>query len=372
MTQFAARILDLTAHGVPMTPGTGSMDVLIEMFPAWRALPAGVGSGLEAASQEMESFMQSPVLTPANATPKIVNIAKGLIESSIKAATKGNVAAVGQTVGGLVTLVTTNIALTATWTAASAVPGGQPAANTAYTEGIKAAAAAAASAAFSAVAGLTDMHMCPIPCPIPPHGPGVVTQGAKDVVINNLPACRMNDKVVEACGGSAPITKAALNTIIGDKGPASGKKGGGAAGGAGAGDKAAKEQAKKQQEKYDAESAEAMLVQCGAIGAALVPCLQDDNTAEGPVADDETTGEEQEAEETCSRFELQVLDKDDGRPLPNVTLLITLPNGEQQRCTTDADGMVVIDDLEEPGACDVTCEIEGATNADTADFVRVG
>lgn len=33
----AARLTDLTAHGTPLSPGTGSPDVLIGGFPAWRA-----------------------------------------------------------------------------------------------------------------------------------------------------------------------------------------------------------------------------------------------------------------------------------------------------------------------------------------------
>jgi len=53
----AARLTDLTTHGTPLAPGTGSPDVLIGGLPAWRALvdqhmcplvsvtgPDGVGS----------------------------------------------------------------------------------------------------------------------------------------------------------------------------------------------------------------------------------------------------------------------------------------------------------------------------------------
>ena len=116
--------------------------------------------------------------------------------------------------------------------------------------------------------------------------------------------------------------------------------------------------------------AAAMLVQAGGIGAALVPCLQEGNTAEGPIAADETTGEE-ETQETCSTFRLHVADEETGDAMPGVTLLITLPDGTQEPHTTDANGDIVIDDLEELGACDVTSDIEGATNEDTADFVRM-
>lgn len=34
----AARILDPTTHGAPLSPGPGSSDVLIGYLPAWRAL----------------------------------------------------------------------------------------------------------------------------------------------------------------------------------------------------------------------------------------------------------------------------------------------------------------------------------------------
>jgi uncharacterized Zn-binding protein involved in type VI secretion len=33
----AARLLDVTAHGTPLSPGPGSTNVLIEGMPAWRA-----------------------------------------------------------------------------------------------------------------------------------------------------------------------------------------------------------------------------------------------------------------------------------------------------------------------------------------------
>ncbi|MEF8886547.1 MAG: PAAR domain-containing protein [Haloarculaceae archaeon] len=32
----AARLLDVTAHGTPLSPGPGSTNVLIEGMPAWR------------------------------------------------------------------------------------------------------------------------------------------------------------------------------------------------------------------------------------------------------------------------------------------------------------------------------------------------
>jgi uncharacterized Zn-binding protein involved in type VI secretion len=38
MGQPAARIADLTSHGTPLSPGPGSVNVLIGGQPAWRAL----------------------------------------------------------------------------------------------------------------------------------------------------------------------------------------------------------------------------------------------------------------------------------------------------------------------------------------------
>jgi len=230
---FAARVNDPTSHGNPLNPGPGSPDVLIGFMPAWRALPAGLGAAIESASNAMNSFMSSPLLTPANAAAQLAQISAGLSQMAGMAAAQGSPGSAGTAASSLATLNTTNAALTTTWTAASAVPGGQPAANQAYTEGIKAAAAAAASAIFSSMGGLSDMHICPIPCPIPPHGPGYVTKGSSTVMINNLSAARQNDKVFEACGGADPIAMGCPTVIIGDAGGGGGGGAGGAGGGGG-------------------------------------------------------------------------------------------------------------------------------------------
>jgi len=221
----AARVNDLTSHATPLGPGPGSSNVFIGRLPAWRALPAGVGAGLETASQAMSGLMSAPTLTPIDATAQLAQAQAGLTQSAGAAAAQGNATAVGATSAAFATLTATNAALTATYTAAAAVPGGAPAAAVAYTEGIKAAAAAAASAAVSALAAMADMHNCPIPCPTPPHGPGVVTQGSATVFINRLPAARQSDNVYEACGGADAIALGCLNVFIGDKG------GGGSTGG---------------------------------------------------------------------------------------------------------------------------------------------
>ncbi|MFQ5806163.1 MAG: PAAR domain-containing protein [Phycisphaerae bacterium] len=202
---MAARTNDPSSHGKPLNPGPGSLDVQIGNQPAWRALPAAIGAALESLSNTMNSFMTSPVMTPANAAAKLAQASQGMIELGAQSAAEGKPNVVATAASQVATLNATNVGLTTTWTTASAAPGGQPAANQAYTEGIKAAAAAGASAVVAAMAGLADMHICPIPVPIPPHGPGFVTKGSSTVLINNLPASRMNDKVMEACGGADPI-----------------------------------------------------------------------------------------------------------------------------------------------------------------------
>jgi len=189
---------------------------MIGFLPAWRALPASVGSAVEDASKAMDQYLTKPVLTPADATPKLVEIQAKMMAAAGKATAEGNPAAMASTSGGLVAMNATNAGLSATWATASAVPGGQPAANQAYTEGMKAAAGAAAAAAFAAIAAITDQHICPIHSGLIPHGPGMVTKGSGSVLINNLPASRQSDKVFEACGGADPIAMGCPTVDIGD------------------------------------------------------------------------------------------------------------------------------------------------------------
>ncbi len=230
----AARLGDTTTHLSSLVPGPGCLTVFIGNKPAWRALPLAMASAVEGISNAMNSFMLRPQMTPVDATASLVQISGTLIQGGAAAAACG-APAPAATAGSMVGVMTaTNVALTTTWTAASVVPGGQPAANIAYTEGIKAAAAAAASAVVSAMAGLSDMNICPIPVPIPPHGPGFVTRGSATVKIGNLPAARMGDQAFEACGGPDPIAMGCMTVMIGDSG-SGGPSGGGGGTGAGAG-----------------------------------------------------------------------------------------------------------------------------------------
>jgi len=213
---MAASLTSTTGHGTPLGPGPGCPTVLIGGFPAWRALPAAMASAVQGSSNVMKSFMVRPQMTPADGTASIVQISQSLVQGGAAAAAAGAPAAAATAVSMVAVLNATNVALTAVWTAASVVPGGQPAANIAYTEGIKAAAAAAASAVMASMAGLSDMHICPIPVPIPPHGPGFVTMGSSTVVIGNLSAARQGDQVFEACGGPDPIAMGCPTVMIGD------------------------------------------------------------------------------------------------------------------------------------------------------------
>ena len=211
----AARITDSTGHGVPLNPGPGSLTVQIGFMPAWRALPSSVGSAVDQISNSMQTFMARPVLTPADATADVAQIGAKLIAGGIAASLEGAPAAAGAAAGAVATLTATQATLTSVWSAASPVPGGQPAANQAFTEGIKAAAAGAATATLSAMASVADMHVCPIPTPIPPHGPGYVTMGSSTVLIDNLPPARQGDQVMEACGGADPISVGCTSVEIG-------------------------------------------------------------------------------------------------------------------------------------------------------------
>jgi uncharacterized Zn-binding protein involved in type VI secretion len=208
----------------PLTPGPGCTTVLIGGLPAWRALPAGLGNAIEQISTLMLQFMLRPLMTPADATPWLAKISKSLDQGASRASTLGAPVAAATAKSQVATLNTANATLTTAWTTASVLPGGQPGANKAYTEGIKLATSVASSAVLASMAGLSDMHNCPVPVPIPPHGPGYVTVGSATVVIGGLAAARQGDQVFEACGGPAPIAMGCPTVMIGDRcgGPASG------------------------------------------------------------------------------------------------------------------------------------------------------
>ena len=160
----AARVSDPTAHGPPLNPGPGSPTVLIGYLPAWRGIPSSMVAGLQAAKQASDI--------------------------AIKAAEAATAAAAGTP--------------------------GAPAAKAAE-ETLKAQQAAQMGSMISGLASGSgaDVHICPIPLPIPPHGPGVVIDGSATVMINNLPAARQGDTILEAIGPPDKIAMGMPTVLIG-------------------------------------------------------------------------------------------------------------------------------------------------------------
>lgn len=160
----AARVSDNVAHPLPpvLTPGPGSLNVSIGFLPAWRGIPLAAVAALQTA--------------------------KTTADTAIKTAEAATVAAAGTP--------------------------GAPAAKAAE-EATKTAALSSMSSAITSAAAGADIHACTTPLPIPPHGPGVVITGSATVVINNLPAARMNDTILEAIGPPNKIVKGEPTVIIG-------------------------------------------------------------------------------------------------------------------------------------------------------------
>lgn len=161
----AARITDPVMHPLPpiLTPGPGSPNTLIGFLPAWRGIPLAAVAALQSAKQAADT--------------------------AIKTAEAATLAAAG-------------------------TPGA--AAAYAAEQTVKATALATMSSAISAAAGAgADIHVCTTPAPAPPHGPGVVIDGSATVMINNLPACRLGDTILEAIGPPNKIVKGEVTVIIG-------------------------------------------------------------------------------------------------------------------------------------------------------------
>jgi hypothetical protein len=168
MGRPAARVTDQVLHPLPgvLTPGPGSLNVHIGGLLAWR----GIGAAAVAALQSAKATADATV-----------------------------------------------IAADASAAAAAGTPGA-PAA-IAAAEATKAATQASMGAAISAAAaasGGADIHICATIPPTPGHGPGVVIDGSTTVFINNLPACRMLDSILEALGPMNKIIRGQLNVHIGD------------------------------------------------------------------------------------------------------------------------------------------------------------
>jgi uncharacterized Zn-binding protein involved in type VI secretion len=140
-----------------LTPGPGSMNVIIGGKPAWRGVT--------------------------------IQAAKATSDAAIQAAEAATLAAAGTP--------------------------GAPAAKAAE-ETVKATAATSMASMIAGVAGGADIHACMTPLPIPPHGPGVVVDGSTTVFINGLAACRQGDTVVEPVGPPDKILMGCFTVIIGD------------------------------------------------------------------------------------------------------------------------------------------------------------
>ncbi|MDG3005795.1 PAAR domain-containing protein [Paludisphaera mucosa] len=164
----AARMTDPVAHPLPpvLTPGPGSPNVLIGNLPAWRGMPLAAVPGILAAKASSDATVVSAI---------------------------------------------------AASTAAMGTPGA-PAAKAAEVAAEQAATAAMTSAMTSAGMG-ADQHMCSTPLaptsPVP-HSTGMVVTGSMTVQINNLPACRAGDTIIEALGPPNSIAMGMPTVIIGD------------------------------------------------------------------------------------------------------------------------------------------------------------
>ncbi len=164
MGKPAARVTDMVLHPLPpvLGPGPGSFNVLIGYMPAWRGVPAAVAAAIQAA--------------------------KEVSDAAIDVAEKATVAAAGTP--------------------------GLPAAKTAE-ELAKTTAAATMGSMITGAAGMSDIHLCATPLPLPPHGPGVVVDGSMTVLVNGLPLARSGDTIVEAVGPPNKIVMGMMSVLVG-------------------------------------------------------------------------------------------------------------------------------------------------------------
>ncbi|MGA8478732.1 MAG: PAAR domain-containing protein [Chthoniobacterales bacterium] len=160
----AARVTDPVVHPLPpvLSPGPGSVNVLVGFLPQWRGVPAAAAAALQAAKQ--------------------------VSDTAIQVAEAATLAAAGTP--------------------------GAPAAKAAE-ETTKATAAATMGSTITSAAGGADIHTCVTPLPLPPHGPGVVIDACPTVLVNNLPAARMGDTILEAVGPPNKIAMGCPTVMIG-------------------------------------------------------------------------------------------------------------------------------------------------------------
>ena len=160
----AARPTDPVAHPLPpvLMPGPGSLTCLIGFLPAWRGIPLAAVAALQSAKAAADATIQ-------------------------------------------------------TAEAATAAAAGTPGAPAAYAaeQATKAAVLASMSSMITSASAGADIHMCTTPLPVPPHGPGVVITGSATVMIDNLPAARQGDTILEAVGPPNKITMGCPTVLIG-------------------------------------------------------------------------------------------------------------------------------------------------------------
>ena len=160
----AARTTDNVAHPLPpvLSPGPGSPNVIVGFLPAWRGIPLAAAAALQTAKATADAAVQTAV---------------------------------------------------AATTAAAGTPGA-PAAYAAE-QTVRGTVLSSMSSAITSAAAGADIHVCATPSPVPPHGPGVVVNGSATVMINNLPACRLGDTIMEALGPPNTIMKGETTVVIG-------------------------------------------------------------------------------------------------------------------------------------------------------------
>ena len=174
----AARLTDSVVHPTPpvLTGGPPALTVQIGNLPAWKGIPLAAGAGLAPAQASAQATLQT-------------------LETVALAAEAAAVAAAG-TPGAPAAIAAATAARLAAETAKSAT-------------------AASMGASITAMAAGGSIHACAMPWPIPPHGPGVVIDGSATVSIENAPACRMGDTIIEAIGPPNKIVMGCLTVTIG-------------------------------------------------------------------------------------------------------------------------------------------------------------
>ncbi|MGA2500603.1 MAG: OmpA family protein, partial [Tepidisphaeraceae bacterium] len=77
------------------------------------------------------------------------------------------------------------------------------------------------------------------------------------------------------------------------------------------------------------------------------------------------------AKKKLTWIEIKVVEDGSDQPITPVRLTIKTPDGNEAFHTTNSDGLIRIDDIDE-GTCDVRCEPKGAEIPTTMDFVTIG